>query len=120
MIDENFRLKPWEFNNGVKAKNRVVVPAMASETADNAGYASDSTPSREGTDIEIRQNKYLNNIIDQDNRPIKQLCRATFGFKRFRTATITIGGFESIRRIRKRQVRAEGDTSAGIFYSMAA
>ncbi len=74
----------------------------------------------EGTDIEIRQNKYLNNIIEQDHRPIKQLCRATLGFKRFRTARITIGGFESMRIIRKRQVKAEGETSAEIFYSLAA
>ncbi|WP_414698972.1 DDE-type integrase/transposase/recombinase [Oligoflexus sp.] len=74
----------------------------------------------EGTDIEIRQNKYLNNIIEQDHRPIKQLCRATLGFKRFRTARITIGGFESMRIIRKRQVRAEGNTTAETFYSVAA
>jgi len=74
----------------------------------------------ESTDIEIRQNKYLNNIIEQDHRPIKQLCRATLGFKKFRTAKITIGGFEVVRIIRKRQVRAEGKTSAEIFYSMAA
>ncbi|HYX32143.1 MAG TPA: DDE-type integrase/transposase/recombinase, partial [Oligoflexus sp.] len=74
----------------------------------------------EGTDIQIRQNKNLNNIIEQGHRPIKQLCRATLGFKRFRTARITIGGFESMRIIRKRQVRAEGDTSAEIFYSVAA
>ncbi len=74
----------------------------------------------EGIEIEIRQNKYLNNIIEQDHRPIKQRCRATLGFKRFHTAKITIGGFEVIRMIRKRQVRAEGKTSAEIFYSMAA
>ncbi len=73
-----------------------------------------------GIDIELRQNKYLNNIIEQDHRPIKQLCRATLGFGRFRTARITIGGFESMRIIRKRQLRAEGDTSAEIFYSIAA
>lgn len=74
----------------------------------------------EGTDIEIRQNKYLNNMIEQDHRPIQQLCRATLGFKSFKSAKITIGGFESMRIIRKRQVKAEGNTSAEIFYSMAA
>ncbi|HYX17466.1 MAG TPA: IS6 family transposase [Nostoc sp.] len=74
----------------------------------------------EGTDIEIRQNKYFYNVIEQDQRPIKLLCRATLGFKRFRTAKITIGGFESMRIIRKRQLEAEGYTSAEIFYSMAA
>ncbi len=49
----------------------------------------------EGLDVEIRQNKYLNNVIEQDHRPIKQLCRATLGFKKFRTAEITIGGSHS-------------------------
>ncbi|HYX33725.1 MAG TPA: DDE-type integrase/transposase/recombinase [Oligoflexus sp.] len=75
--------------------------------------------SKPSTDIEIRQNKYLN-IIEQDHRPIKQLCRATLGFGRFRTARITIGGFEAMRIIRKRQLKAEGHTSAEIFHSMAA
>ena len=70
--------------------------------------------------IEIRQKKYLNNIIEQDHRPIKQLCRASLGFKTFRTARITIGGFESMRIIQKRQVKVKGNTSAEIFYSMAA
>ncbi len=74
----------------------------------------------EGIDIEIRQNKYLNNIIEQDHRPIKQRCRAMLGFKGFRTARVTIGGFESMRIIRKRQLEAEGNTSAEIFYSLAA
>ena len=73
-----------------------------------------------GTNIEIRQNKYLNNIIEQDHRPIKQLCKAGLGFYSFRTAEITIGGFESMRIIRKKQTNAEGKTSADIFYSLAA
>jgi hypothetical protein len=67
-----------------------------------------------------RQNKYLNYVIEQDHRPIKLRCRATVGFTKFRTAKITIGGFESMRIIRKRQLRAEGNTSAEIFHSMAA
>ena len=69
--------------------------------------------------VEIRQNKYLNNIVEQDHRFIKQLCRATLGFKTFRTARITLGGFEAMRIIRKQQVEAEGQTSAEIFYSIA-
>jgi transposase-like protein len=35
----------------------------------------------EAIDIEIRQNKYLNNLIEQDHRPTKQLYRATLGWK---------------------------------------
>ena len=74
----------------------------------------------EGSNIEIRQNKYLNNVIEQDHRPIKQLCRATLGFKSFASAKITIGGFESMRIIKKKQVKAEGKTSAEIFYCLVA
>jgi hypothetical protein len=33
---------------------------------------------------------------------------------------ITIGGFEVVRMIRKRQIKGEGKTSAEIFYSLAA
>ena len=73
----------------------------------------------EGSNIEIRQCKYLNNIIEQDHRPIKQLYRATLSFKNFRSAMITICGFESMRMIRKRQINAEGCTSAEIFYNIA-
>ncbi len=44
----------------------------------------------------------LNNIIEQDHRPIKQLYGATLGFKAFKSARTTIGGFESMRINRKR------------------
>jgi putative transposase len=35
------------------------------------------------TDIEIRQVKYLNNIVEQDHRAIKRLVRPMMGFKSF-------------------------------------
>ncbi len=63
---------------------------------------------------------HLNNIIEQDYRPIKQLCSAALGFKSFKSVRITIGGFETLRIVRKRQVKAEGASSVEIFYSMAA
>ena len=45
MIDRNFRLRSWQFSNGVTAKNRLVVPAMASATADITGHISPATVS---------------------------------------------------------------------------
>jgi transposase-like protein len=59
--------------------------------------------------------KYLYRAVDKE-----QLCTATLGFKSFKSAKITIGGFELMRIIQKRQIRAEGNSSAGIFYLMAA
>ena len=93
---------------------KINIDKSGANTAGINKYNSD-----ENSDIEIRQCKYLNNIIEQDHRAIKQLCRSTLGFKNFRSATITISGFEAMRIIRKRQVSAEGSTSAEIFYGMA-
>lgn len=54
--------------------------------------------------IEIRQNKYLNNIIEQDHRFITKRTKPMLGFKSFRSAKITIAGIENIRIIQKGQI----------------
>jgi putative transposase len=54
--------------------------------------------------IEIRQVKYLNNIVEQDHRFIKKRTKPMLGFKSFRAAQITISGIENIRMIQKRQI----------------
>lgn len=54
--------------------------------------------------IEVRQNKYLNNIIEQDHRFIKKRTKPMLGFKSFRSAKITITGIENIRIIQKGQI----------------
>ena len=54
--------------------------------------------------IEIRQNKYLNNIIEQDHRFIKKRTKPMLGFKSFNSAKITITGIENIRIIQKGQI----------------
>ena len=58
-----------------------------------------------GTTIEIRQCKYLNNIVEQDHRPVKQKMTAALGFKAFHSAHATIIGVELVRMIRKGQNR---------------
>ena len=55
-------------------------------------------------EIEIRQVKYLNNIIEQDHRFIKKRTRPTLGFKNFYSARETISGIENIRMIQKGQI----------------
>lgn len=59
--------------------------------------------------IEIRQNKYLNNIIEQDHRFIKKRTKPMLGFKSFRSAKITITGIENIRIIQKGQIIGSND-----------
>jgi hypothetical protein len=55
--------------------------------------------------VEIRSSKYLNNVVEQDHRRIKQRVRAMLGFKRLETAAITITGIELAEKIRKQQFK---------------
>ena len=49
------------------------------------------------TSIEIRQVKYLNNIVEQDHRSIKRITRPMLGFKEFYSASVTLRGIELVR-----------------------
>jgi transposase-like protein len=51
----------------------------------------------------LRSSNYLNNLIEQDHRGVKQRIAPMLGFKQFRNAAITIAGIELMHRIRKGQ-----------------
>lgn len=53
---------------------------------------------------QIRQQKYLNNIIEQDHRFIKKRVRSMLGLKSFRTAKKILSGMEAMHMLRKKQV----------------
>lgn len=55
-------------------------------------------------ETQIRQTKYLNNIIEQDHRFIKKRTNPMLGFKSFLTAEQTIQGIEAMHMIKKGQV----------------
>ena len=55
-------------------------------------------------DILMRQNKYLNNIVEQDHRAIKRITRPVLGFKSFLSARIIIAGIGTMHMIRKGQM----------------
>jgi transposase-like protein len=63
--------------------------------------ASDELPQR----VRVRSSKYLNNLIEQDHRRVKQRIRAMVGLKRFENAVKTISGIELAEKIRKRQFK---------------
>jgi transposase-like protein len=74
------------------------------------GYAASHRAVREmkadgllPADTEGRSSKYLNNLIEQDHRNIKSRTNVMLGFKRFRTAAVTLAGIELMHRIRKGQ-----------------
>jgi len=55
--------------------------------------------------VELRQVKYLNNLIEQDHRFIKRLTKPGMGFFSFETAQRTLQGYEVMNMIRKGQLR---------------
>ncbi|MBC8742477.1 IS6 family transposase [Paraburkholderia sp. UCT31] len=72
------------------------------------------------TAIKIRQNKYLNNVIEQDHRAVKRIVTPMMGFKSFRCARIILSGIELMHMIRKGQMQDERGikTAAEQFYSL--
>lgn len=61
-----------------------------------------------GIAVEVRQNKYLNNIVEQDHWVVKRNTRPMLGFKSFRAATCVLAGIELMHMIRKGQTAMPG------------
>jgi transposase-like protein len=53
----------------------------------------------------VRSSPYLNNIIEQDHRRIKQRIRPMLGFKQFENAAVTISGIELVQKIKRGQFK---------------
>jgi transposase, IS6 family len=53
---------------------------------------------------ELRQRKYLNNLIEQDHRFIKRLVKLGMGFFSFETAWRTLQGYEAMNMRRSGQI----------------
>jgi transposase-like protein len=73
--------------------------------------------------IEIRQNKYLNNIIEQGHRGVKPIKKPMMGFKSVPAARKVLAGIELMHISRKGQMivtERENPSSANQFYSLAA
>ncbi|WP_243526961.1 IS6 family transposase [Bacillus pseudomycoides] len=57
--------------------------------------------------IQIRQVKYLNNIVEQDHRFIKKRVRSMLGFKSYETATSILSGVEAMHMMKKGQLNLQ-------------
>jgi len=75
---------------------------------------------RSFTNIEIRQCKYLNNIVEQDHRFIKWRIQKGLGFKDFESARRTIAGIEIVNMIKKKQLNTQERSMFKSYYSLAA
>ena len=84
------------------------IPPRVINVDKNAAYPiAIETLKAQGTlspDCELRQVKYLNNLIEQDHRFIKRRTRPGLGFFAFDTAQRTVSGYETMNMIRKGQV----------------
>jgi transposase-like protein len=100
-------------NNGTPEK----IPIDKSG-ANTAAIESHNAETKAG--IEMRQIKYLNNIVEQDHRAIKRRTRPMLGFKSFWSAAVTLAGVELMHMIRKGQLLLTGELCpARQFYSLA-
>ena len=79
------------------------------------GYAATHTAVRElkesailPINVCVRTSKYLNNLIEQDHRRVKQRVYPMLGFKRFGNAAVTISGIELAYKIKKGQFDISG------------
>jgi putative transposase len=96
---------------------KVTIDKSGANTAAVHGMVADS-----GVAIELRQSKYLNNLVEQDHRAIKRRTRPMLGFKDFHSAAKIIAGIETMHMIRKGQwAGPEGQvmSAAELFYSLA-
>src|SRR6202161_4642636 len=114
------------FRNSVKGQQRApqtitLDGCAASHRAVRELKADGSLPS----DTKLRSSKYLNNLIEQDHRGVKQRIAVMLGFKGFRHAAITIAGIELMHRIRKGQfglghLDVQGRTTSAVWNAVLA
>jgi putative transposase len=80
-------------------RKTITIDKSGANTAAICGYNADHK-----TAINLRQCKYLNNIVEQDHRAIKRMTRPMLGFKSWRSARILLASIETMHIIRKRQL----------------
>ena len=96
---------------------KITIDKSGANTAAVNGLVGDS-----GAAIELRQSKYLNNLIEQDHRAIKRRTRPMMGFGSFATAAKLIAGIETMHAIKKGQLGCHQGlvvSDADRFYSLA-
>jgi putative transposase len=96
---------------------KITIDKSGANTAATTPMQADS-----GLPIELRQSKYLNNIVAQDHRAIKRITRPRLGFKTFCCARILIAGIGVMHMTRKGrlgEIKDPASSSASQFYSLA-
>ena len=86
--------------NGVPWPEKINVDG---NSATHRGLRLLAEEDRRWQNVQVRARRYLNNVVEQDHRAIKQRCAPMLGLKSFRSAATTLAGIELAHRIRKQQ-----------------
>lgn len=111
------------FRKAIRHQGEPEMVTMDKSGANTAALATLNAGKPEEETITIRQNKYLNNLVEQDHRNIKRRTRPMLGFNSFRRAQTLLAGIELVLMIRKGQYQhphGDGLSSAEQFYLLAA
>ncbi|MDQ9130386.1 IS6 family transposase [Serratia fonticola] len=111
------------FRKAIRHHGEPEVVTIDKSGANAAALATLNADKPDEEAINVRQSKYLNNLIEQDHRNIKRRSRPMLGFSSFRRAQTILAGIELIHMIRKGQYQhrqSEGLSPAEQFYLLAA
>ncbi len=97
-------------------------PSLTTIDKSGANKAGIEDYNREhNTRIQIRQCKYVNNIVAKDHRFVKRKMKHALGYESFVTARKTIAGLELWQMLKKGQMKWGGDKSpVELFYGLTA
>ncbi|EFR2683607.1 IS6 family transposase [Salmonella enterica] len=107
------------FRKAVRHHGEPEVVTIDKSGANTAALTTLNADKHDEESITIRQNKYRNNLVEQDHRNIKLRTRPMLGFKSFRRAQTILAGIELVNMIRKGQLDhpvGEGLSPAEQFY----
>jgi transposase-like protein len=79
-----------------------------------AEHGSDKESATLPSNVCVRTSKYLNDLVEQDHRRVKQRVYPMLGFKRFKNAAVTISGIELAHKIKKGQFDTSTVEEAGV------
>ncbi|WP_187649745.1 IS6 family transposase [Xenorhabdus indica] len=111
------------FKKAMRQQGQPEVVTMDKSSANKAAVDELNQEKSKEEAIVIRQNKYLNNLIEQDHRNIKRRTSPMLGFKNFRRAQPLLAGIALVSMLRKGQYVQESEcpmSPAAFFYQLTA
>ena len=109
------------FSKAISSSEKPEKVTIDKSGSNNAALISINKDLDENAKIEIRQIKYLNNIVEQDHRFIKRITKPMMGFKAFHSASAILIGIELHHMLHKGQYNnARNMPVFEQFYALAA